>query len=194
MIDKILALHDSLAAAEVDHAFGGALALAYCTEHPRGTIDIDVNLFVDPSRAREVLEQLPDGVRWTNPDVERAAREEQLRLFWDRTPVDLFFATHEFHDQAAAGRRSVEFADTTIPVLGCVELAVFKCLYDRTRDWADLEAMHAAGALDADTAAGWLARLLGPDDPRLARLTTLARHEVAVEDAPGRSLRDLRGR
>jgi len=78
-------------------------------------------------------------------------------------------------------------------VLGCVELAVFKCLYDRTRDWADLEAMHDAGALDAHEVAGWLARLLGPDDTRLARLAALARRDVAAEAAPGRSLHDLQG-
>ena len=47
---KIIAIHEALAAADVAHAFGGALALAWCTERARGTIDIDVNIFADVSR------------------------------------------------------------------------------------------------------------------------------------------------
>ncbi|HEY7952208.1 MAG TPA: hypothetical protein VID70_04420 [Solirubrobacteraceae bacterium] len=42
--DKVLAIHRALAQAKVAHAFGGALALAYYAE-PRGTIDIDLNVF-----------------------------------------------------------------------------------------------------------------------------------------------------
>ena len=52
LVDKIVALHESLDAAEIPHAFGGALALAWCTQRARGTIDIDVNVFVDRSRTR----------------------------------------------------------------------------------------------------------------------------------------------
>ena len=50
------------------HAFGGALALAWCTERARGTIDIDVNVFVDVSRTAEVLSALPDGIAWSPED------------------------------------------------------------------------------------------------------------------------------
>ncbi len=45
--EKIIAIHEHLAAAGLPHAFGGALALAWCTGRARGTIDIDVNVFVD---------------------------------------------------------------------------------------------------------------------------------------------------
>ena len=30
------------------------------------------------------------------------------------------------------------FADTTIPVSGATELAVFKAFFNRTKDWADI--------------------------------------------------------
>ena len=43
-VDLIVAVHEHLSAAKVRHAFGGALALAYVAE-PRGTVDIDVNVF-----------------------------------------------------------------------------------------------------------------------------------------------------
>ena len=42
---KMLAIHEHLAEARIDHAFGGALALAWCTHQARGTIDLDVNIF-----------------------------------------------------------------------------------------------------------------------------------------------------
>jgi hypothetical protein len=51
LVEKILRLDDRLAAEHVPHAFGGALALAYYTEDPRGTDDIDLNVFVAVERA-----------------------------------------------------------------------------------------------------------------------------------------------
>ena len=42
LVDKIVVCHQHLAAAEIPHAFGGALALAWCTASARGTIDIDI--------------------------------------------------------------------------------------------------------------------------------------------------------
>jgi len=79
------------------------------------------------------------------------------------------------HADAAQHRQTVPFADTRIPVLGPVELAVFKVVYDRTRDWADIEAMAGAGTLDLEAVKAGLTTLLGPDDPRLARLDEAAR-------------------
>jgi hypothetical protein len=60
-------------------------------------------------------------------------------------------------------------------VLGPVELAVFKAMFDRTRDWADLEAMVAAGTLDVDSVAVGLREMLGKDEARLSRLEDLVR-------------------
>ena len=60
--DKIVALHRALEAANVDHAFGGALALAWCTNRPRGTSDVDINVFAPPSQTRKVLRALPGDV------------------------------------------------------------------------------------------------------------------------------------
>ena len=41
LVERIVALHLALVKARLPHAFGGALALAWCTERARGTIDID---------------------------------------------------------------------------------------------------------------------------------------------------------
>ena len=61
-----------------------------------------------------------------------------------------------------------------VPFLACRDLAVFKAFFDRTRDWADLEDMNAAGTLDHEAVLGVLVRYLGGDDLRVARLRALA--------------------
>lgn len=171
---RLLAVHDSLTSARLEHAFGGAIALAYCTEEPRGTRDLDVNVFVDPTRAREVLSALPDAVAVGEADFEAAAREGQVRVWWEDTPVDLFLDIHSFHAEVADGVRSVPFEGRTIPVLECTALAVFKALFDRTKDWADIEEIAGAGVLDATRAAVWIERIAGRDSPAIARLRSIA--------------------
>jgi hypothetical protein len=174
LAEKIVAIHGALDGAEVPHAFGGALALAWCTQRARGTIDIDVNVFVDGSRAREVLDALPVGVAWSDADLAVIARDGQTRLWWDTTPVDLFVNTTEFHVQVAQRCRREPFAGVEVPFLACSDLAVFKAFFDRTKDWADLEEMSAAGTLDVDRVIGVLTRYLGGDDARILRLRSLA--------------------
>jgi hypothetical protein len=62
-----------------------------------------------------------------------------------------------------------------VPFLACRDLAVFKAFFDRTRDWADLEDMAAAGTLDVEAVLGVVVRYLGGEDHRVERLRALAR-------------------
>lgn len=173
--ERVLELHRALRTRRIPHAFGGAIALAYATLDPRGTSDIDVNVFVAAVAAERALAALPDGIDRPPGTTEAVARDGQIRLWWDETPVDLFFDYEPIHEQAARHRRSVPFEGTRIPILGPVELAVFKALFARTRDWADIEAMAAAGTLDLDAVRDALGELLDPGDERLARLEEAAR-------------------
>jgi hypothetical protein len=174
LAEQLLAVHDALCTARLAHAFGGAIALAYCTEEPRGTRDLDVNVFTDPSRAAEVLRALPDAVTVSPANIEAAEREGQVRVWWEDTPIDVFLDIHQFHDQVAATVREVPFSGRTIPVLGCTALVVFKVLFDRTKGWADIEAIVAAGAVNIPEASALVAGILGPEDPTLHRLAALA--------------------
>ena len=73
-------------------------------------------------------------------------------------------------------RRSVPFGDgASLAVLAAEDLAVFKVLFDRPKDWSDLrEMLFALGpAFDADYALRWLRRILAPDDERLRRFEAL---------------------
>lgn len=170
LAERLLAIAAGLEEAGIDHAFGGAIALAYWTLEPRGTRDIDVNIFVSPEDCEAALAALPAGVSYDARDVARIKRDGQVRLLWEETPVDLFFSNLPIHQAAARHRQRVAFEGEEIPVLGPLELAVFKALFDRTRDWADIEEMLAAGTLDADGMREWLEELVGADDQRLDRL------------------------
>jgi hypothetical protein len=56
---RLIAVDKALTEARLEHVFGGAIALAYCTEEPRGTRDLDINIFVAPEgRAVARLERL----------------------------------------------------------------------------------------------------------------------------------------
>lgn len=172
---KMKAIHGSLAAARISHAFGGALALAWCTEQARGTIDLDVNVFVGPERAAAALVALPPQIVASADDRALLEREGQARLWWENTPVDVFLNTTDFHQQVATRVHLEPFAGEQLPFLACQDLAVFKAFFNRTKDWADLEAMVAVGSLDVSAVAGVLAGFLGADDDRIEHLLSLGR-------------------
>jgi hypothetical protein len=177
IVDKILATGEALDAARIPYAFGGALALAFCTERARGTIDIDVNIFVDRERAESVLAALPPSIAHDDADLRAIQRDGQTRLWWEGTPVDVFLDTTDFHVQVAQRRQLHQFGGRPIPFLGCSDLAVFKAFFNRTKDWADLEEMMAIDALNVDQTLGVLIRYLGEDDERVERLRSLAAPE-----------------
>lgn len=172
--ERLLAVHDALTAAGRAHAFGGAIALAYCTGEPRGTRDLDVNIFAAPAIARQVLADLPPDVRVGEHDIQAAETEGQVRVWWQDTPVDVFLDLHPFHAEIAAHTRMVPFEGREIPVLQCTDLAVFKALLDRTKDWADIEDMAAAGTLDVRRVQSWLGQISGAGAPGIARLEKIA--------------------
>lgn len=172
LAERIVALHGALAA--VPHAFGGALALAYYAE-PRATIDIDLNVFVPVERFEGVGAPLRGlGVTVDETASALIARDGQARVWWDDTPVDLFFAYDPFHAAAARARRTVPFADGEIPILAPEHLMVCKAVFNRPKDWVDIDAMLALGqALDAAEVLRWVGRLAGDEDPRYNRIAAL---------------------
>jgi hypothetical protein len=174
LADKIVAIAAALDDAGIAHAFGGALALAWCTHRARGTIDVDCNVFVPTERTHVVLDALPAPIRWSDADKALLERDGQARLWWDSTPIDLFLSTTPFHDAAALRARREPFAGAQIAFLACVDIAVFKAFFNRTKDWADLEEMAAAGTLDVARVLGVLVHYLGADDDRVSRLRALA--------------------
>ena len=93
---------------------------------------------------------------------------------WDNTPIDLFFSYDPFHDAAGQAAVTVPFAKHTIRVLSATHLSVCKAVFDRPKDWVDIESMIALGTyLDAAEALRWIGRIVGDEDPRYERLAAL---------------------
>jgi hypothetical protein len=179
LTEKVLLLEEGFRQRGIPHAFGGALALAYYAT-PRATIDIDVNVFTPVERADETLDLLETLGAQPPGEDERAAlrRHEQLRVRWGATPVDLFFSYDALHDRALERRRRVPFGEGDwIHVLAAEDLVIFKTLFDRDKDWRDLEELAFAmgGELDAADALGWLDRIVGREDARYRRLEAILR-------------------
>jgi hypothetical protein len=173
LAERIVDLEHALTG--IPHAFGGALALAYYAE-PRATIDIDLNVFVPPSRFAEVAAPLTAlGAAADDPTVaEIVLRDGQARVMWDTTPIDLFFSYDDFHDAAAEQAHRVPFADATIPILGAEHLIVCKVVFNRPKDWVDIDAVLATNVvLDTAEILRWVSRIAGDRDPRYERAVAL---------------------
>jgi len=178
LVELILRLHEALQGAKLPHAFGGALALAWCISEPRATADIDLNVFVSVNEFNRVLAELPAEITVTTRERHLLERDGQVRLWWAGVPIDLFLATSDYHD--AVGGRIVfrPFAGADIPFLACRDLAVFKAFFDRSKDWVDIEQMVLADSFDVSDVIAELSEHLGPDDHRIARLEAL-RKQIA---------------
>ncbi len=135
------------------------------------TIDVDVNVFVPTERWPEIRDALaPLGVD-ADLDLNELERNGQARLWWDRNPVDLFFSYDPFHHEMKNRARRVPFGEETIPILSPEHLAVCKAMFDRTKDWLDIEQiLVATSPLDLDEIESWLERMVGDSAPRLAKL------------------------
>jgi hypothetical protein len=180
LVDKLFAIHEALERESLPHAFGGALALAYCVEEPRGTRDLDVNIFCDSADAGKVLAALPDGVESGAGEIATVERDGQARLFWDGVPVDVFLNNIPLHEEVAGAVVWVWLEGKKVPMLDCASLVVFKSFFDRTKDWADIEAIAIATPEDVDAAARTIAALVGEDDPVHRRL-----RDVMAKTPPG---------
>jgi hypothetical protein len=60
-----------------------------------------------------------------------------------------------------------------VPILSATDLLVFKTLFDRRKDWADIEELVRFGKPDVDDARRWIAKIVGPKDKRLAKLAEI---------------------
>lgn len=161
---------------QIAHAFGGALALAYYAE-PRATIDVDVNVFIPPDRHGAVLSALsPLGVEPRGASPADIERDGQCRWWWGRNPIDVFFAYDALHEAMRDAVTLVPFGEDRIPILSAEHLVVCKAVFDRAKDWLDIEQVIAAeDELDHPEVDRWLTRILTPDDPRIERFQELTR-------------------
>lgn len=179
-VDFVVAVDSRLSGAGIAHAFGGALALAYVAD-PRGTVDVDVNVFTPLDRIDVVLDAL--STLGLHPERPRPtwlpAAGIRLRADVVPYPVDLF---PSIDDRYAEVERRVERhpfgpGEALLPFLSAEDLAVFKLSFGRDKDWVDLRSIAASRPdLDVDYVERQLVGLRGPGMySRVVRLSQMLR-------------------
>jgi len=171
---RIMAVDEMLDSMRVPHQFGGAVALAWYRS-PRATTDVDLNVTVSPENAEPILGALTHlGVTVSRSDRTAIARDGQARLDWEGSYLDLFFATLDLHQEMAARSREVDFGPVRIPILSPEHLIVCKAVFDRPKDWVDIEEMVSWGTdIDAAAVMRWIDEILGADSEQHTRLVAL---------------------
>jgi hypothetical protein len=172
--ELIFATNKALDDAGLDHAFGGALALMHYVAEPRTTWDVDVNISVVKEDAEVVVEALSEIVQATEEQVALLKRDGQVRLLVGRYPLDIFLAEHEFHDEMRMMSLMRPFGDRELPYISATHLTVLKAMFNRSKDWVDIESMLRHGSVDVQRAIGWLVTLQGPDEEAPARIRAMS--------------------
>jgi predicted nucleotidyltransferase len=181
-VDETLVVTRALERSGIPYAVGGAIALIYWAE-PRGTVDIDINVFLGTDEAERVAKSLGEvGIAVSPAALAEIGRTAQVRLDFAGTPIDLFFSDVPFHDSAQARVVRVPFEGAEIAVLSAEDLVVCKAMFNRRKDWADIEqVLYTRGAeFDAAYVRGWLTEMLGSADRRLAEFEAICL-EVGTE-------------
>jgi len=172
----------ALAERRQDYALGGAIALGYWAA-PRGTVDVDLTLFLPPEKPSECVWILQDiGCELVTPQALASLREDGFcQVTFRNLRVDVFLPTLPFYETARKRRREVLLGSERIMIWDAETLAVFKMMFFRRKDVADVEQMLRAGGKGFDR--GWVRKqieeIYGPRDPRLAEWDELSREVEA---------------
>jgi len=164
------AIADALGAAGYAHGLGGALALGVAGV-PRGTRDVDVNVFVEPAEIPDVIDALSRlGIAFDREAcLARAKRDGMFVGAWDGMRIDVFVPSIPFSHEAGRTLVSVHVDGWTGSFLSPEAIAVFKLLFFRLKDRGDLERLVAVRGehLDHDYIRRWTVEMMGEDDERV---------------------------
>jgi len=157
---------------KTEYALGGAIALGFWAQ-PRGTMDVDLNLFMAKDKHSEVIWELQDiGCDVSATKAVASLREHGFcRATFASWRVDVFIPTIPFYEQAKARRKRVYLGDQQVTVLDAESLAVFKMMFFRPQDIVDLrEILRIQGpAFDRSWVRDQLLDIVGQRDPRIAQ-------------------------
>lgn len=160
---------DALEESQLPYAIGGALALAIAGV-PRGTADVDLNIFVPEQRVDEAITAL---VRLgVDIDTQTATEHSRTRgMFigrWEGMRIDVFLPSIDFSWEAARTRvRVTDDSGWSGWFLSAESIAVFKLLFFRGKDVVDLQRLIAVRPeLDRAYVRRWIVEMMGEDDER----------------------------
>lgn len=157
---------------QCEYALGGAIALGYWGE-PRGTVDVDLTVFVppdQPSGCVRLLQRLGCDVH--APGATRSLQEHGFcEVRFQGLRVDVFLPTAPFYQDARRRRKRVPLGQQEVTIWDAESLCVFKMMFFRRKDVADVEQiLRIQGeALDRAWIRDRLEAIYGKRDPRLSQ-------------------------
>ncbi len=160
-----------------DYAIGGALALGYWAT-PRGTIDVDLTLYVSPNQPSECIRLLQRiGCDFSASRAQSTITEHgfcQVRFHGCR--VDVFLPMLDFYEVAKARRRKMPLRTRSAWIWEAEVLCIFKMMFFRPKDLVDVQSLLRAqsATLDVPWIEATLIGMYGQRDPRLSRWRELA--------------------
>jgi hypothetical protein len=161
-----------------EYALGGALALGYWGI-PRGTVDVDVTLFLAPERPSDCIWLLQEiGCEVPVASAAESLREHGFcRVTFSGLNVDVFLPLIPFYEVARQRRVRVQLGGLSVWVWDAETLVVFKMMFFRRKDIADVEQVLTVQGAEFDRL--WvreqLLAMYGTRDPRLATWDELDR-------------------
>lgn len=165
-------LSAALDEASCDYALGGAIALGFWTS-PRGTLDVDVTLFLPPDQPLQCVRLLQKiGCELKTTESLNSLNEHgycQVKLAGRR--IDVFLPLLPFYEEARGRRRQVQLGDQTVMIWDAETLCVFKLMFFRRKDIADVEQiLRTQGKqLNRDWVLQQLIKVYGRRDPRVSQ-------------------------
>jgi hypothetical protein len=166
------ALADVLDREGIEYAFGGALALINWTE-PRMTVDVDVTLFMDvtaPERCLDLLEKIACEFN-RQAALSTLTDHGYCRCKYRGRQLDVFLPLTDFYATAKARRATARLPNREVLIWDAETLCVFKLMFFRLKDFADIESMlrTQGQSLDRQWVEREITTLFGKRDPRVAR-------------------------
>jgi hypothetical protein len=167
-----------------EYALGGALALGYWAT-PRGTIDVDVTLYLSPKQPTHCIRLLQRiGCEFNAARAHASIGEHgfcQVKFHGCR--VDVFLPLTDIYDEVKSRRRQMPLGEHIVWVWDAAALCVFKMMFFREKDLLDVKALLRAqgSSLDVAWIESTLVGMFGQRDPRINQWRELL---AATRDLP----------
>ena len=156
----------------VEYSIGGAIALGYWAQ-PRGTLDVDVTIYLpanQPTSCVRLLQSIGCEVK-SQEAIESLTQHGFCQVEFGQRRVDVFLPVLPFYEQARLRRQQVSLNGQPLMIWDAATLCVFKMMFFRRKDLADVEQMLRiqGAAVDRAWVQQQLIELYGRHDPRVAQ-------------------------
>jgi hypothetical protein len=176
-----LSIVDALEGSHVEYALGGAIAYSTWAE-PRATRDIDLNLWMPAERLDDAFDVLSaSGVTIDRARARDDANERGMFVGkHGEYRVDVFVPSVPFYAEARRRRVRTRLVGRDVWVLSPETLAVFKMLFFRPKDLADVGRLLQIqrDRFDAAFVRQWLVEMLGAGDERISAWDDLVARQI----------------